>query len=71
MVIMQDSNDKFKIAVSDPTQKLTELNLTFNGKYISEELDDCIESISSDGKTTLKCNMTGSTGRSMECVYQK
>ena len=66
-----ETDTEFKIAVSDPTQKLTEATVTINLPLELKDIDDMATSKTSGNITTLTLNLNGSDGRSFEAVYQK
>lgn len=71
-IVMYSENETgMKIAVSDPTQKLSELKLTITGEYNVKSQDDCASVSNPTNNTVVTYDMTGSAGRSMECVLEK
>ena len=71
MVITRESKDGFEIAVSDPTQKLTENTVTIN-KSLGCISGDEYASVTSDiSSTTIKLNMKDSVGRTFEFTMVK
>ena len=70
-VMYTETDTEFKIAVSDPTQKLTEATITINLPLELTDIDDMATSKTSGDTTTLTLNLSGSDGRSFEAVYQK
>ena len=71
MVVYRESEEGIlDIAVSDPTQKLEELNVTVNRTVIDTfDVDECINLIAlntAEAAVTMNCNMAGSVGRSMQ-----
>lgn len=70
-VMYRETDTEFRIAVSDPTQKLTDAQVTINLPLELIDIDDMASSKSDANTTTLTLNLNGSDGRSFEAVYQK
>ncbi|MBR3934735.1 MAG: discoidin domain-containing protein [Clostridia bacterium] len=71
IVMYRETDTEFRIAVSDPTQKLTDAQVTINLPLELIDIDDRASSKSDANTTTLTLNLNGSDGRSFEAVYQK
>lgn len=69
MVMIRDKDGKYEISVSDPTQKLSDLNVKINRALEPVSADEKAEASSDNGTTSIKYDMTGSEGRTMECVF--
>ncbi len=71
IVMYTETKDGFVISASDPTQKLTEAQITINMPLELVDIDDMATSETTGNTTTLTLNLNGSTGRSFEAVYKK
>jgi len=71
MIVTQETETGLKVAISDPTQKLTSLNVKIEGSFNAIDLDEKATATSAGGNTTIKCDMAGSVGRSFNCVFAK
>lgn len=71
MVITRERGMDYQIAVSDPTQKLAEAQVTINLGLELCDIDDMASSETRGNTTTLTFNFNASNGRSFEAAYQK
>lgn len=71
LVITRETDDKYEISVSDPTQLLTANTIKINKPLTAIELDECAKAVSGGETTTISLDMTISPGRSLECIFGK
>lgn len=71
IMMYRETDELFNIAVSDPTQKLSEINITVDGDMSELETDECAAISSSDGKTYINIDMSDSVGRTFENRFKK
>lgn len=67
IVMTQENNGEFRISVCDPTQKLSEANITVNKALTAINKDEYM-TIDSSASTRISMDMNNSHGRTMEAV---
>ena len=70
IVMFRESDGKFDIAVSDPTQKLTSLSLRVKGNLKPAAFDEAAKVEINATATTIYYDMTNSCGRTMEASFE-
>lgn len=71
MILMYSKGDLFKIAVSDPTHKLTEGKLTIKGEYGVVYADEAVKvAKTKEGVTKIDIDFTDSFGRTVELTLK-
>ncbi len=71
ILMYSETDEEFRISVSDPTQKLSSAKIIIDRELTCLDSDECASSKTEGGKTILTLNMKDSGGRSMEAVYAK
>lgn len=71
MVIVRETEDKYEISISDPTQLLTSTTVKINKALTAVDLDESAKAVSEGETTTITLEMTVSPGRSYECIFKK
>jgi len=71
MVITQETLEGLNVAVSDPTQKLKNLNVKIQGNYIVTETDEKAVVLIENNSTEIKCDMIESVGRTFDFKFKK
>ncbi|MBQ8526673.1 MAG: discoidin domain-containing protein [Clostridia bacterium] len=71
MVIAKESGSSYELAVSDPTQKLTALNISINKELKTVSADEDGTVTAANGTTKIALDITTPSGRSIEFSFNK
>jgi len=71
LVITRESDTEYEIALSDPTQMLASNTLTINKLLKPVKLDEFAITEVNDQNTSISCDMTYLSGRTIECIFKK